>query len=150
MSHFPGGSDKCDSRPVLATADEIFCFACVRNDGLRLPQVIDCHRTLGIDRFFLRFFPDLRPRLAEEVRRGGQRDGASQCDSYLDVINETPALMAHFSRSRFHGSSAQLVALGLLRMPVEFAHFASSETGELMHNKRPGSGECTMIESTPP
>lgn len=319
MSLHPGGLNKRDSRPVTAAADEIFCFACVRNEELRLPHFLDYHRKLGVDRFFIidnasedgslefllkqgdvhvfftegsyaasncgvswlnsllshygpghwaltldvdellvypaceqvhlrqlvrfldreqadgvvaflldmysdtpirdtvyrkgtpfldtcryfdhdtyhlvdndgtpvrggprhrlfwagrtrqkpspvlrkfplvrwrdglkyeasthiirdlrvsalsgvllhfKFFSDLCPRVAEEVQRGEHWDGAAQYESYLDVVSETPDLTAHFSRSQCYGSSAQLVDLGLMRMPSQFAHLASSEAGE--------------------
>lgn len=44
---------KLDERPVPGRPGEIRCFACLRNEALRLPFFLEHHRKLGVDRFFI-------------------------------------------------------------------------------------------------
>ena len=42
-----------DQRTIDIDANEVLCFACIRNEKLRLPYFLDYHRELGVNRFFL-------------------------------------------------------------------------------------------------
>jgi hypothetical protein len=41
-----------DDWPLDLARNEVLCFACVRNEELRLPYFLEYHRRLGVDRFF--------------------------------------------------------------------------------------------------
>jgi len=43
---------KLDPFPIPDTPGEVRSFACVRNEAIRLPFMLDFHRRLGVDRFF--------------------------------------------------------------------------------------------------
>ncbi|MFN4143945.1 glycosyltransferase family 2 protein [Aestuariivirga sp.] len=43
---------KLDNRPVQLGPHEIVAFACVRNEVLRLPFLLEHHRSIGVNRFF--------------------------------------------------------------------------------------------------
>ncbi len=44
---------RMDSRPVAATRGELRASLIVRNESLRLPAILDHHREIGVDRFFV-------------------------------------------------------------------------------------------------
>lgn len=45
--------ERIDKNLLEYKQHEIFCFACVRNEYLRLPWFLEFHRRLGVDRFFI-------------------------------------------------------------------------------------------------
>ena len=67
-----------------------------------------------------KFFSDFCNRVEQEVARKEHWDAAAQYESYLDVLKEDPSLNAHYEGSQRYKDSAQLVELGLMRMPAEF------------------------------
>jgi hypothetical protein len=43
---------KLDTNPITASTSEVRAFACIRDENLRLPFLLDYHRRLGVGRFF--------------------------------------------------------------------------------------------------
>jgi len=43
---------KLDGNPIPAVSSEVRAFACIRDENLRLPFLLDYHRRLGVGRFF--------------------------------------------------------------------------------------------------
>ncbi len=52
-SRYSDGLERCDQRSLIFPVNAILCFACVRNEALRLPYFIEYHRHLGINRFLI-------------------------------------------------------------------------------------------------
>jgi hypothetical protein len=44
---------KLDNRPIPERVEEIRAFMCIRNELLRLPWILEYHRRIGINRFFI-------------------------------------------------------------------------------------------------
>jgi Glycosyl transferase family 2 len=44
---------RLDTRPLPDTRGECRAFLTVRDEGVRLPYLLDYHRRLGVDRFFI-------------------------------------------------------------------------------------------------
>ncbi len=43
---------KLDTNPIPAATNEVRAFACIRDENLRLPYLLEYHRGLGVNRFF--------------------------------------------------------------------------------------------------
>ena len=44
--------ERLDNLAIPDRADEIRCFFCGRNEARRLPEFLEYHRRLGVERFF--------------------------------------------------------------------------------------------------
>jgi len=54
IDHIPAaGLKRLDERETAVLEGSVLCFACVRNEALRLPYFLDYHRTLGVQRFHI-------------------------------------------------------------------------------------------------
>jgi len=45
--------DRLDTRTIPGDLSEIYCVMCIQNEMLRLPWVLEYHRNIGVDRFFI-------------------------------------------------------------------------------------------------
>ena len=75
-----------------------------------------------------KFFSDFYTYAKQETARKEHWDGAAQYKSYWGVLSENPDLSAFYEGSMKYRNSAQLVELGLIKMPEEFEHFVSQLT----------------------
>ena len=110
---------KLDANIIPATSSEVRAFACIKDENLRLPYLLEYHRRLGVGRFFFIDSVEIDPKAAAKHLSGDAIAVLAKVRAELATLSDWSAVPIH--RVLLDLATNLQSGLGKIAQPVRVA-----------------------------